>query len=995
MYDIVNEDRIDQELARIFRGVSKDARIARWLKKRGAAFLKSRVSDVIEVHPTSPGARKFPQWAMAKMAKDEPVFMFALGHGSLDQLTHVKDLFEALLDEEANQSPARQESAAKILNSLSHYDMVGAYELADEFFETMSRHNIQHAGRSRNAIFATGREDEEPVQIKTEDGLVWRQVVPRGLKTVGVVLKNCIGGRSYATSVKNGRSEVWCLVNETSDDDFDAQRDIKMVAQIDLKSSRIVEAKGPGNRLMPQYAMELQELAEAKDVEYSRATAGGVAVSTRGQFVADYRKLSQVGQYEVFVSNKASEAVHWARDSDVVETYSLVVGVELENGRLATNTVGTLWKNKLTGAEAVSLIEAQIFKTEGGVVYDKVAAVVEALKEVTTPGKLVCLEAGLLSKGREAVKSERRDLKIDRFGELFMSPDGEFRNFMDTFVYEDGDENVEFSVTEDGIVLVKDLALERIGASGHHILSGAPQIRAAAATCSAQSPLGRGAWRRRVTMAEREPTSLKAIGSSDGISQKAFKSLRGFDVSGEMTALTMQHRDPIAPVGFLMAHDQVADFIGDFLEHATPLENGLKVINAGQDGNAVFLETSTGGVAIAELRSSAKMEKLVDYSYGTFRDGSVVHDLSNVSAEVQRKHPEVFSVATLRDIDQLRAETGALPFRSAADTTDYFPINIVRNGKLLPSQLKNLGSEKTPIFRLDSPVRLVGVEPGPDGRMETGSIAWVAGKRPRGEITVHNVLPGGGAHLARALEEKTWRIADKKGRYVNRDLKAEGFRIANGALMEIAFADVDELSKDGFSVERLPAHLGDERQWYVHHENLHQIATVSAAGVEEPKIAGRTRAEVFFREDAPICDKSRDFIVDVINGASLALTERDMEMLGVEQFDDSTYLVVRDSSLQDCYNLSDTHYLGRIIPSTKDYPGMEPTGMVLKMCWSLVSKETGKMEAIMSDDGFRSESSTLDILRSAATLVDHLESGDVHLIEKYTAPEPAPVSCVS
>ncbi|NDV51483.1 hypothetical protein [Salipiger sp. PrR003] len=127
MYDIVNEDRIDQELARIFRGVSKDARIARWLKKRGAAFLKSRVSDVIEVHPTSPGARNFPQWAMAKMAKDEPVFMFALGHGSLDQLTHVKDLFEALLDEEANQSPARKESAAKILNSLSQYDMVGAY----------------------------------------------------------------------------------------------------------------------------------------------------------------------------------------------------------------------------------------------------------------------------------------------------------------------------------------------------------------------------------------------------------------------------------------------------------------------------------------------------------------------------------------------------------------------------------------------------------------------------------------------------------------------------------------------------------------------------------------------------------------------------------------------------------------------------------------------------------------------------------------------------
>ena len=97
MYDIVNEDRIDQELARIFRGVSKDARIARWLKKRGAAFLKSRVSDVIEVHPTSPGARNFPQWAVAKMAKNEPVFMFALGHGSQDQLSHVKDLFEALI----------------------------------------------------------------------------------------------------------------------------------------------------------------------------------------------------------------------------------------------------------------------------------------------------------------------------------------------------------------------------------------------------------------------------------------------------------------------------------------------------------------------------------------------------------------------------------------------------------------------------------------------------------------------------------------------------------------------------------------------------------------------------------------------------------------------------------------------------------------------------------------------------------------------------------
>lgn len=489
MYDIVNEDRIDQELARIFRGVSKDARIARWLKKRGAAFLKSRMSDVIEVHPTSPGARNFPQWALAKMAKNEPVFMFALGHGSHDQLTHVKDLFEALLDEEANQSPARQESAAKILNSLSHYDVVGAYELADEFFETMSRHNVQHAGRSRNAIFATGREDDEPVQIKTEDGLVWRQVVPRGLKTVGVVLKNCIGGRSYATSVKNGRSEVWCLVNETSDEDFDAQRDIKMVAQIDLKSAHIVEAKGPGNRLMPLYAMELQELSEAKDVQLPRATSGGVAVTTRPQFAADTRKLSQVGQYEVFVEKKPDQAVQWATDRNVVEAYPLVVGVELENGRLAINTVGTLWKNTQTGAEAVSLIEAQMFKTEEGVVYDKVAAMVTALKEVTTPGKLVCLDASLLSKGREAVKSENRELTIDRFGELFMSPDGEFRNFMDTFVYEDGDENVEFSVSQDGIVLVKDLALDRLGASGHHILSGAPKISAAASTCSPESPL--------------------------------------------------------------------------------------------------------------------------------------------------------------------------------------------------------------------------------------------------------------------------------------------------------------------------------------------------------------------------------------------------------------------------------------------------------------------------------------------------------------------------
>ncbi|EPX78067.1 hypothetical protein [Salipiger mucosus] len=994
MYDVVNQQRIDQELGRIFRGVTKDPRISRWVKKRAVPFLKSRPSDVIEIQSGSPLARGVPDWAAKKLSEGESVHTFALSHGSEDQLSHIRDMFESLLDEEANQSGTRADSASKILNSLSHYDVRGAYELADDLFETMARHNIRHAGRSRNAVFAQAREDEEPVRIDTESGLVWRQVVPRGLKTVAVALKNCIGGRGYANSVKNGHSEVWCLVNDVTDSDFDAQRDILMVAQTDLRSASIKEAKGPGNKPMLQYDYELQEFADAKGVRKQRQPGVGRQVLHRETVELTKRKLAQVGEYELFVSKSENEKIPYAVDADLIDSWEISIARETGNGRLDVTKAGSYWKHHENGSEAIQIYPAWLSTASDQVsTYDKLAAFCEGMEAQVT--NLVAVSAATVGNlhARDAVRKSRNGFLSDDLGQLVASPAGQIRNFMDTFVYEDGDENVDVAVSEDGIVLVRDHRSDPdTTGDGEFILSGANRITAAARQCDPDVAVSRANWRRLISEQPVDQTALTPVITRQDIQLESFSSLEHIDFSGEITRLSMQGYGDLRPVGFAIRKDQANAFREKIVSRSPEIEGigaSLVAADVPGEGKLIFLKTENGQVEpLASLRRRGPIQQIVGYGFDVFREASILSGMQSMNRDVQGA---AASIAVLRELDRMRDSTDYVPFQSTSSSTydnDWFPQNLVRNGRLVPEALKNVGSEEAPIIRLDGPTRFVGISPGDDGSLEGGRVAWIAGKRPRGEITLQNVFPGGAEHLAQTLEDRTWRVATSRSHSVDNSIEADGYRVANGILLEIGHDHVDGLESNGFTVARVPTTSGDDRHWTIQHENTPSVASISASGMDEPKIDGKTRANILFRGGLPLDDALRDYMISVVNEADMALDDMDRQMLGVETSDDGTYESREDASLEDCYAISETHYAGRVIPDPEGHPG-SVRGYHVSACWSLVNRQTGELEGVMAKDGFRSDSSTLDLLSGAATLRERLDQGAVHLHPYEVAEEAA------
>ncbi|MHA6345889.1 hypothetical protein [Roseivivax sp. CAU 1761] len=986
MFDVINENRINQELGRIFRGQTKDDRIAKWLKKHARNFLKSRLSDLVEVRSGSPLARELPEWAERKLEAGEPVFRFALSHASEDQLSHVRDMLDTLLDEEDTQSGARKESAQKILNSLAHYDVRGAYELADDLFESMARHNIRHAGTSRNSVFAVSREDGEPVRIEAAaDDLVWRQVVPRGLKTVAVALRNCLGGRGYANSVKNGHSEVWCLVNDVPDGEFDAQRDILMAAQIDLKKMAIKEAKGPGNRSLPEYGLDLDALVDAKGLEPRQVQRSGRQVLHEDTLTITHRELVRVGEYTVRIAKMPDEKIPHAVDAQKVDSWALIVTKTAQKGRAEVTPAGALFKNLETGHIALDVSPVCLFSNTEGVIYDRLAALVEGMKEVLKEGTFSGSTARILGgpSARDMVRKPPEAVRVDPTSLMIFSPEGEARNFMDTFVHEDGDANVDISISKDGVVLVRDHRIEGAELAGEHVLYGAARITAAASQCDPEAPVSRAAWRRLIDCPDVEPTSLRAVGSRERLDLDTFRSLERLDASGEMASLTMQGYDPISPVGFdvVSKDSSFSEYIA-LRSASTEIEEAqaeLLVREVGYDGNFVQMRLPDGELVIlASLRNAKPKEVHVSYGFDTFRKAS---DVDYVNEMPRKFQAAAASLPILRMLDRMRDGGGFQPFREATDSyqNDIFPQNMVRGGRLVPKTLKNLGTEETPIVKLDGPTRYVGIERGEDGSLEGGRVAWVAGKRPRGEITLQNLLPGGSAHLARTLEDRIWRVASNLGRGVAETLEEDGFYIANGAVLQAGYAQVTELKNDTFWVSRNKEAGGsDERDWWIEAAGTSRSARVRAGGPDEAKVDGKSRAMVTFSAGMFVSDTLRDFIVEVVNAAELGLDAWDRQMLGVERREDGSYAPIAGGSLTETYTV------GSLIAARRT-PDEE---YQVELAWILVDGETQEPVATMARDGFHAQSSSYEVLDTAAEMRSLIDGGE--FLECTTARETTP-----
>lgn len=950
--NIVDPENIVAASKRIFKRSLKNPEINDWVEKSVVRWLKRRHDNAALIPPGSSFDNNLPEWGIKARQEGRELHRFVLGVASEDILKHISDFLADLNKLADSEGPAAQK-AQKLIGGLNRTSVEQAYDLADEFYEKLAQDNVKSASRSRNEIFAVERADGKPVSLTTESGRIWKQIVPRGLKTVAVQLKNCLGGSSYAHGVKNGTMEIWALVDPTTGKNPNDPSSIVVAAHINIQHKTLVEAKEEGNRIPVQYKSDIDELCTKTSVSNNTVQSRQLNLANNNAITAEEIRdkgtlISQEGEWEIIsvpletrIAGLKEEHKYVAvkrRDDQILESVNIgEYGVaETKEGSYKSAFLVSRdypYNNKLidrdfTAAMASAL--ALLRETDPN------------LQSITLPYAYIVSHFDW----NAAINNPTLTNTNKKLGLLIDNVSKNTTAWQDRVVYSDGDDSTQIHVLSDGsLVLHNDQRLKYVPPTTYLSRLSAECIK----RHPDEIPVSSLRWRQ---LSSQIPYENEALAAGDEQTKLMFNdsilnnnnfivfdsdfwaALMRIDPSGLVASGSYKSNYTFHITNEKTSLSYVSSVFGKKPDDFDSIPTGLGWQESLQD--LELTEQIAPEISIHKMKSKVITPRQATGSDIFIKSNGIMHPVAKVHGDFTSIYPvhlpdlEKDSPQNrnfLQDISVLKSlnEHTKNIDRSELDSVyayntymDTYPLCLVRDGEFLPGRLKNLLDDETPVIKLEKPKRYVGIIPDENGNLETGKIAWVSMAPTSGKLRLLHILPDGQSHLSRTLLKRGWRLEPN----VNHDayFAKTGYGIVEGVLVESSNNEINNSIIHNHKVTRnlnpnvsncdIPT--GEDRHWIISGEVYDPyrkqnkdvpIFSITATG---EKIGNKNTAYITSSHPLENADSIK-CLCHVLNASNLTLDWQTCVWLGVEKDPDTNEII--PSERQAKIQLASGHYI--------------------------------------------------------------------------------------
>jgi hypothetical protein len=847
---------------RIFKRSMKNENLKKWIDKNVDKWLRKRIENVAILPPGH--QLSLPEWAEKAETDGVELHRFILGYSSESILKHINDMFVDLIKfSHDTENQELKKYADKIIKNLSHYSVDQMYDLANEFYETLSEMNGPHAGsRKRSEIFAVARNDGNAVSFDVGDqGMVWRQVVPRGLKTVAVKLRNCLGGRHYAQGVRSGETEIWVLVKPDEAGKTDSIDNIEAAMQLSVRNKNITEVKGEGNRVPFEYEKEISDFCKQRNVQdpqIKRRYSG-----FRGQYIEERaQRISNVGDWEIWIDNEEAALKHkavfnksiYAKQIDA-ESYTEIgyfseidsaIKPVMESKTQSVNFLSKSLKNIGSRDYILSLQNAlnTILKKnqrQNVLFYNTNRyADVEYLKDETSKTPIEFQKNLVL-------EQDDRDYKTNILSELFSQEKG-FVPWHDEIIFEASYDGLNVSLQPNGNMIVTYLIEEDDVSVDESIIVPATEETKKIAEYINQNffdfPISFAQYEmlkkqkkyQSIEISEEEKEKIQKNWMNDLLYNKNVEKIYKKYVSEQ----SPEDRNNI--VNLLHSIDPSGHVLNGFIESykgypvyfsiiAGPLPNN-KILT--QDGYHPLNKNWTSineNISYKDVKYFTYLTKEKDYNARLFKDKEDIHigmfENKSYLGYTQRFDCKHFSFDSFQDknlqskpylqnmnviknmVTTYREGESVNPSNLPLSGEDYdiFPALFNKDANLFVKNKRNVGTEQFPIIRLNKPQRYVGIMPDEKGEINNGTVCWVANTTADRKLKIYHLFNNGVSHLSQSLVNKGWSLDEVETRQYKdmmKKIEESGYYLYNGNLLEASNQEIDKLSFENYiSVERM------------------------------------------------------------------------------------------------------------------------------------------------------------------------------------------------
>lgn len=876
---------------RIFKRSIKNEIVQKWVDKNVDKWLRKRVENAYIVPPGF--SEELPQWATENMKKGISVHRFVLSNSSESTLKHINDLFLDLVRYSNENNADLSAYSKKVLNSITHYGVDELFDMANDFYEKLADlRGPQAASRSRNEVFAVQRHDGEEVVIPVgDDGYVWRQVVPRGLKTVAVKLRNCLGGRHYAQGIRSGSEEIWVLVKPDENGEVDDINNICVAMQIGLKRRNIIEVKGESNSVPFEHASRISQFCEKKNFEdpqikkkYSGFASSNLEdyaqkIRTRGAWEIWVEKEPETTRThllgkKLFIKNISSDK----RESNLglIEYLDTYVKPSHPNKTHCINFVDDVFE-LISDRDSALIISdiSEILLPENQKDHVFYSSFYE--RPVTD-----FLQSELSRD--DFIKSKNLDIHDNYYVEALSSKDV----WQERVIYEKSIGDVTLYLLDDGALGVKAQ-----GENKDHFVIVPPtphtlSVAKIAAEHYTDFPLDFVRWKKIQSLISLNPDvseeelikihkqwadmSIKQSGRYNAVQQivhsmedreELFNELIEFDKTGMIlsgniefskeykhkSGTELKYVSPVFGVvpkdilitekGVLRKSDlNFQKFEKDIsylnFKFSTLLRKGSEynsvIIEHGDDYKIVFSEVLNKG---GSFHHSIQAEKAKDKN-----TGKLINIITPYNDSIMKRgDPKLQSLELVKLLSKSCFDFGGVNSNSITPhgvTSDVFPMPFLRDEAFFDKKRRNLGTDEYPIIKTSSPSRYFGIIPGEDGSIEGGSVAWMLSVGTDKEVKIHTIFKNGIEHLANSLNNKVWNMEYSLSNDMKEFFQKQGYSVYRGKLLKASNTAIDNFVEGDFVIKRdydgspVKRDMGDDRAWKIKYVKINENSYASS-----------------------------------------------------------------------------------------------------------------------------------------------------------------------
>lgn len=975
----INPAAAEADLQRLLERSHADERVARWAKKKARGWMLGQGNSLERIYAGHPFEAELPEWAQRVRERGDDVHYYRLDAGSADILRHIEDFLSDLLDYEKSDDAEMKQMASRFLENLSHHGVVDLYSQANDFYRSVANAGLRSASRSRHDVFAIQEPGGALVEHVCESGLIWKRVVPRGLKTVAVVLENCLGGRGYAEKVKAGASEVWCLVKTDPSGEFNHQRDILAAAEVRVVDAELREVKAKGNILAKEFIPEIEDFAIVRKIdansELRMLQEGGLS---KRMLDRQWTIITDAGD-ELLL--EAKNTTSYAGKEHTAECRALALGSPAKDGGVDIQDLLTLCR--LSNGDTI----AQFGSSDLGRKFMNMRnpnTISRAMGERIAEEHIVATVdftdwSGLTENGPQHRLKEYLDgaaPSYDKRGAILIFDENhQYRPWFTETIAERGNDQVSVALSARGAVTITDLTRP-----GTQYVGGfTPGLKEAMSSMEAIET--KADWRKlfiRGAKTVGDPTISKHLDNTIRQSHSKF---------GSVTPAAVAALHEIDPVGFLT---QVRT--GGNGPDLVNLDIRGKLIGGDRSGVAsIIAQRGTlidereawslhrlhdgGGISYAVSGPDGRLEVI-----SWIRDGSIESPTRMRGSFDFSPLPVGILISLYRDLEKLawKAFEEKDPFSRSGKYS--FPQQFLRS---CPTKaLRNLGTDETPFIALTKPPRRVGIVPGADGSLEGGSIAWIINVRGD-DAFVHHLSPHGIEHLMRTSEAQNWRLVPHEGFKKLNDFAVEhGFHFGQGRLRQMSNAGATDLTRGAFFVDRDSYGIADDR-WFRIKRQGPNGRTDDIFSIEPNNPGENDAAHARSRWYHASPDEYREglaLLCDLANMVKLEPCLRDCQLLGIEKDENGQY---RPGNTDLAQNFDIGHgFVARRAPGVDregkyrhDFPGANNVNRDL---WGIYhADKPEKLAACLGTEIVSCKTPSADLFRAMATLSERLEAGTV------------------